>query len=297
MGESQFLYIKTAKAGYEKFPWYIPRKGKWNYLWRKFPYIQRELEVLGRKGKIVELPFTREELEEKDTGVRSDILYRLQVETGISYLAIEKESGKLFPFEWVCDGKELPLYMAEKILDEIGYLEKIPKKSMHIVILAGDDSYTDFILKKLGAVYNYLTLAAEQKELYQDTLCNLYEEYGLAVSFMDRQSLNTGAFRLSGDIFVDLTGKDNSYCRLLPKDAKAVDLLGEKDIRYYQGKREDIKLYNGFSFGKEREIPSGLLQAVLGQESGWLMRGALEDYNALVQKLDLKVLAVKSCFS
>lgn len=297
MGESQFLYIKAAKNGYEEFPWYVRKKGKWNYLWRKFPYREKELVVLGRKGKLVELPFTMEELEEKDKGVRSDILYRLQVETGISYLAVEKRMEQMFDFEWVCDGKQLPLYLAEKILDEIGYMEKIPKKNMHIVILSGDDTYTGFILKKLGAEYNYLTLVADGEEKYQEILQSLYEEYGLAVSFMDRQSLKMGSSDISGDIFIDLTGKDNSYCRFFPEKARVVDLLGEKDIRYYQGKREDIKLYNTFSFGKEKEIPAPLIQAVLGQESGWLMKGALVDYDELVQNLNLKVLVVKSCFS
>lgn len=305
MGESQFLYIKAAKSIYEEFPWYLRRSGfqgsvrenwRWKYLWRKFPYTQREFEVLGRKGMEIVLPFTAEELEEKDGGIYSDILYRLQVETGISYIAVEKRIEHMFEFERVCDGKMLPLYMAEKIIDEIGSTEKISRKNIHIALLAGDDIYTLFLLKKLGSLYNYLTLAAADESPYREMIQNLYDEYGIAVSFV-RMSASGSAVELSGDIFIDLTGKDNRSCRMFPKEAKVLDLLGEKDIRYYQGKRGDIRLFNGFSFGKKREIPAGLIQAALGQESSWLMKGALEDYSELVKNLDLRVLALKSCFS
>lgn len=297
MSESQFLYIKTRQKPYVKFPWYIGKKGQWKYLFRRFPYESHQIDVLGRKGMVIELPFTKKQLEEKNSKVLSDILYRLQIETGSSYLAVERSLEKIFSFEWICDGKNLALYMAEKIIDEIGNWEKIPKKNMHIVILAGDDIYTGFLLKKLGAIYNYITLVAEDEGVYNEYLQMLYAEHGLVVSFLEKQSVKMGWIVPLGDVYIDLTGKDNSFCKVFPKDAKILDLLCEKDIRYYQGKREDIKVYNGFSFGKEKEIPGGLIQAALGQESSWLMKGSLDDYEKLIEALDLKVFSIKAQFS
>lgn len=297
MSESLFLYIKTRKTPYEKFPWYIGKKRRFSYLFRHLPYESRKMEVLGKTGFSIELPFTKEQLKDRDEKMLSDILYRLQVETGVSYVALENSLQKIFPFEWVCDGKNLPLYMVEKIIDEIGNREKISKKNMNIVILAGDDIYTGFLLEGLGKIYNYISLVAENEAIYLDKLNRLYEEYGLAVSFFEKKNIRQRGSVPEGNIYIDLTGKDNGFCRLLPKNAKVLDLLGEKDVKYYQGKREDVKVYNSFSFGKEKEIPSGLIQAALGQESSWLMKGALEEYGQLVKALDLKVFVIKAQFS
>lgn len=319
MSESLFLYLKLRQEPFESFPWYVGgnrkeggkhrrnsaehhlEKRRWNYLFRNLPYESREMEVLGRKGLEILLPFTKEQLAGREKEVLSDILYRLQIETQVSYIAAEETLEKLLPFEWVSHGKNIPLFLIESILDAIGVQENISKKKMHIVILAGDDIYAGYLLDELGKSYNYISLVSKSKDPYLEQFDRLYDEYGLAVSFWEVASKRQPAKALVGDIFIDLTGKENLYYRMLPQNAIVLDLLGDKDLSYYQAKREDVRVYNSFSFGlgqdSRKEISNGLIQAALCQESSWLMKGALAEHGQLVKDLNLKLFSMKARFS
>ncbi len=295
MGLSQFLFIKSRSLPVERIPWYVKKKNRLRYLWCHFPYTFRDVEVLGHPGVEVELPFTKEELAAFTEKELAHLLYLLQVDFQCPYLAVEKSLEEVFGLDMICDGKDLPVFMAEKILERIGQDKGICKKKMHIVLLDGDSSYTGFLLEILGRIFNYVTVVTGNESCYEEKVAKLYGEYGLAVSFFSWEGVRQSLFTAENTVFVDLTGEKKESCRIFPKEAVVLDLLGEKDIRYYLGKRADLKIYYGFSFGREEEVSSGLIQAVLGQESSWLRKGALEEYGQLVENLELRLISLTFC--
>lgn len=256
----------------------LPKKArcrlKYRWLMWRLPIMCEEAFCLKWQGEEFTLPFTREDLCAYTTAELTDMLHRIILEKGVQNMVVDKPLEPYLEKSLRIDGCMIPILMTDEIVKYVCRKHQISRRELKPVVIAASGSDTMYVLKKLGADLNRLTIVTEEPEAYEEYSRRMYEEQGLLVSVRGRPLVS----ELYGNLILELSGKREKDYRFYQKDSIVLNLSGNpyRTMDAWR-KRKDLVCYNRFDIRIQGEVwDNRILQALIYKTSTWMGGGQLE---------------------
>lgn len=220
----------------------------------KLLYYKEDISVMGKHGVSIDIPFTKEELEEIPRDYLQEYVKKILEVYDISTCYLKKELSILKDVFFV-DKKWMFHYLLfkeglHKFLEDNG----IAKKHARFVVIDSGDKKILMILQVILEYANYLTIVTKRREYFSEIIDVVFEETGLMVnleSFVKHK-------KIEGNVIINLD-KDN-YRLYSTFEANAyvhdLEFTPDKNI-YLKNRRKDLKILYDYDIlinGEELDV-------------------------------------------
>lgn len=235
------------------------------YLLKKLPIKQEEVFYLNEPGLRIFLPFTKEDIKEKQDLVKR-FTNKLAQKLVCNYLFAEKGLREYIELPYIGCSWLLNYILFPEILEKIVKTYQIDCKNMKLVLMDSSDSRMEYLLELLLPHLNYLTIITDRPEFFDHFIEYAFHNTGLVVEVITKPITDT----LSGDFIIYLgvseenSGADKLYYKF-EKNAVVLLLDTEKlSAEHIHSRRKDLKIiYDYYITIQDERINKELVSEIL----------------------------------
>lgn len=230
----------------EKLPvWCRLLPGKWQESlerrrrWKHLACQRHPVKMFEMSGERIELPFTIEELEQKDTEVIQSRLGEFLRQEQAGQIITEGEISRFLLPDSYTAGKIIKQNFLKQWIELLIQRNHIGKKDVRLLII--DDNATELIpvLESVVADMNFITICTGRRDYYDAFSQKVLENSGLLLSFCSDEN----AAGEEANVTVDFQTLEKGY-RLYPRDSIVLDMTENlQKEEYVTVKRKDIRYY------------------------------------------------------
>lgn len=271
----KFIVMKLAayerkKTAWNKISSHFYKAKYYRWLYKKLPYREKGISVMGCYGVEVELPFWENELADMQEHYLENYIKRIleiydipecYLEQRLSYMqgVFGKEKKWIFSYLFFQQGMEL-------------FMKKhgISKKDVKVVIIDSDDKKIAMILETVLQYANYLTIVTERKEYFEKAVDIIYEETGLMVDVVSSEEKG----KIAGTFIVNLNQENYQLYSRISDNSFIMDLaFTNEKLEYVSSRKKGIEiLYDYEVLTDNTRLDKELIAEVLVRDNWKLSR-------------------------
>jgi hypothetical protein len=235
-------------------------------------YSKEEIEVLGKRGVLIELPFVEEEAAELPKDYLEEYIRRIlevydipscYLRRELHFLNDRFQMDKKWIFQYLLFDKGLHMF-----LDKYS----VSIKNARFVIIDSGTKKVETILQILLEYANYLTIVTNREKYFQNAVEVVYEETGLMIEVASSLTQKN----IIGNVIINLDRECYRLYSNFEQDAYVMDLeFTDKKFEYLSNRRKDLKILYDYDITAEhQQIEKELVAEIITRDNWKLSRFA-----------------------
>ncbi|SES78835.1 hypothetical protein [[Clostridium] polysaccharolyticum] len=235
-------------------------------------YSKEEIEVLGKRGVLIELPFVEEEAAELPKDYLEEYIRRIlevydipscYLRRELHFLNDRFQMDKKWIFQYLLFDKGLHMF-----LDKYS----VSIKNARFVIIDSGNKKVETILQILLEYANYLTIVTNREKYFQNAVEVVYEETGLMIEVASSLTQKN----IIGNVIINLDRECYRLYSNFEQDAYVMDLeFTDKKFEYLSNRRKDLKILYDYDITAEhQQIEKELVAEIITRDNWKLSRFA-----------------------
>lgn len=255
--------------------------------WKKFICSKNDIQLCGRQGQKISLPYTEKQWKLLDKKKAMEKLAGFMEKENIICAAVEGDLADYLPAGKVVAGKQIQKIFLKQWMDYLIHKHQILKKEMRLLIVDGGGEDTGSVLKNIFDDVNYMTICTERKGCFEQLSENAYNQTGLMIEILSREA----ARAIKADIVIDFERNEKKVYRLYPDHSIVIDMeAGNQKTEYIRVKRSDISYYNKLFLKQNNEVFSDdVVQAAVIESQDSIKNQEFEYYIEELRKYGMQV--------
>lgn len=250
-------------------------------------YNKEEVEVLGKKGVLIELPFVEEEALKLSKDYLENYIRKIlevydipscYLRRELNFLNDRFQMDKKWIFQYLLFDKGLHMF-----LDKYG----VSIKNARFVIIDSGNKKVETILQILLEYANYLTIVTSREEYFKNAVEIVYEETGLMIDVASSLTQKN----IIGNVIINLDRECYRIYSNFEQDAYVMDLeFTDKKFEYLAYRRKDLKiLYDYDITANHQQMEKELVAEIITRDNWKLSRFARRKESTLAMSEITKI--------
>lgn len=269
-------------------------------LYKRLPYKETGIYVMGIYGVEVELPFSGYEIADMEDGYLEQYIRKILDIYDIPECYLKRELGcmkgrfgreKKWIFSYLFFQQGMELFMKKY---------GISKREAKVVIIDSGDKKIEMILEPILQYANYLTIMTERKDYFEKAVNIIYEEIGLMIDVVSSKDKG----KITGNFIVNLNRESYQLYADISDNSYIMDLaFTNEKLEYLSNRKKGIELLYGYEIlAGNTSLDQELMAEVLVRDNWKLSRFAkrkesilsLEEVETILCNYQLKIDALKT---
>lgn len=210
-----------------KIPWYIRCIGhkRWeNYVRKHLPHRVEKVIYLGEPGINIIIPLLQKRDGRTDLVLQRELVEKMIERYDLDRVIYDQSLTQLMNISEMAPTWIIRYIMFRNIYEETIRLSNIKRQDVRLVIIDEESRKIEYIVESVMEELNYLTILTHRPERFQLLQQKVYEETGLVIDVVDKESMVS----LQGNLVVDLCHEGVFTYSCFSPDTYVIEMTGSE---------------------------------------------------------------------